>query len=103
MVRYEISLQMQMMEICIFSHRDCTVNIFMYRKDLFEKAGIKDTPTTWKEFEEDCQKLADIGEIPVIIGGSDAWQIMRYLSFSPWRVTGPEFIHGISGWNRLFC
>ena len=35
---------------------------------------------SWKEFEEDCQKLADIGEIPVIIGGSDVWQIMRYLS-----------------------
>ena len=52
---------MQMMVICIFSHRDYTVNIFMYRKDLFEKAGIKETPTTWKEFEEDCQKLADIG------------------------------------------
>ena len=53
-----------------------------------KKPVLKETPTTWEEFEEDCQKIADIGEIPVIIGGSDAWQIMRYLSFSPWRVTG---------------
>ena len=75
---------------------------FMYRKDLFEKAGIKDTPTTWKEFEEDCQKIADIGEIPVIIGGSEAWQIMRYLSFSPWRVTGPEFIQGYQAGTESF-
>ena len=75
---------------------------FMYRKDLFEKAGIKETPTTWKEFEEDCQKLADIGEIPVIIGGSDVWQIMRYLSFSPWRVTGPEFITGYQAGTDSF-
>ena len=35
----------------------CIRDSFMYRKDLFEKAGIKETPTTWKEFEEDCQKL----------------------------------------------
>lgn len=76
---------------------------FMYRKDLFEKAGIKETPTTWKEFEEDCQKLADIGEIPVIIGGSDVWQIMRYLSFSPWRVTGPEFITGYQAGTDSFA
>ena len=41
MVRSEISLQMQMMVICIFSHRDYIVNIFMYRKISFEKAGIK--------------------------------------------------------------
>ena len=75
---------------------------FMYRKDIFEKAGIKDTPTTWKEFEEDCQKIADIGEIPVIIGGSEAWQIMRYLSFSPWRVTGPEFIQGYQAGTDSF-
>ena len=48
---------------------------FMYRKDIFEKAGITDAPTTWEEFEEDCQKIADQGEIPVIVGGSDAWQL----------------------------
>ena len=29
---------------------------FMYRKDIFEKAGIKDAPTTWEEFEEELQK-----------------------------------------------
>ena len=75
---------------------------FMYRKDIFEKAGIKDAPTTWEEFEEDCQKIADQGEIPVIVGGSDAWQLMRYLSFSPWRVTGPEFIEGYQAGTDSF-
>ena len=74
----------------------------MYRKDIFEKAGIKDAPTTWEEFEEDCQKIADQGEIPVIVGGSDAWQLMRYLSFSPWRVTGPEFIEGYQAGTDSF-
>ena len=65
---------------------------FMYRTDLFEQAGISEAPATWEEFEAACEKLAAIGEIPVIVGGSDAWQLMRYLSFSPWRVTGPDFI-----------
>ena len=74
----------------------------MYRKDIFEDAGITEAPTTWKEFEEDCQKIADMGEIPVIVGGSDAWQLMRYLSFSPWRVTGPEFIQGYQAGTDSF-
>ena len=55
-----------------------------------------------KKFEEDCQKIADQGEIPVIVGGSDAWQLMRYLSFSPWRVTGPEFIQGYQAGTDSF-
>ena len=55
-----------------------------------------------KNLKKIARKLQIQGEIPVIVGGSDAWQLMRYLSFSPWRVTGPEFIHGLSGWNRFF-
>lgn len=75
---------------------------FYYRKDLFEKAGITDVPTTWGEFEDACQKLSDIGEVPVIVGGKDNWQIMRYLSFSPWRVTGPDFIMGYQAGTEKF-
>lgn len=75
---------------------------FYYRKDIFEQAGITETPTTWDEFLEDCQKIADIGEIPVIVGGKDNWQIMRYLSFAPWRVTGPEFIMGYQAGTESF-
>ena len=73
---------------------------FMYRK-IFLKKQESQMLYNLGEFEEDCQKIADQGEIPVIVGGSDAWQLMRYLSFSPWRVTGPEFIQGISGRNRF--
>ena len=38
----------------------------------------------------------------VNVGGSDAWQLMRYLSFSPWRVTGPEFIEGYQAGTDSF-
>lgn len=65
---------------------------FMYRTDIFEQAGVTKAPETWAEFEDACQKIAATGEIPVIVGGSDAWQLMRYLSFSPWRATGSDFI-----------
>jgi raffinose/stachyose/melibiose transport system substrate-binding protein len=75
---------------------------FYYRKDLFQKAGITDTPTNWTEFEDDCQKLLGSGEIPVIVGGKDNWQLMRYLSFAPWRVTGPEFIMGYQNGTEKF-
>lgn len=75
---------------------------FLYRKDLFEQAGISETPTTWDEFLEGCGKIADLGEIPVIVGGKDNWQIMRYLSFAPWRVTGPEFIMGYQAGTETF-
>ncbi len=76
---------------------------FLYRKDIFEQAGISETPTTWEEFLEDCGKIADLGEIPVIVGGKDNWQIMRYLSFAPWRVTGPEFIMGYQAGTETFA
>ena len=34
--------------------------------------------------------------------GSDAWQLMRSLSFSPWRVTGSEFIQGYQAGTDSF-
>lgn len=75
---------------------------FVYRKDIFEQAGITEVPATWDEFLEDCRKISEIGEIPVIVGGKDNWQIMRYLSFAPWRVTGPEFIMGYQAGEETF-
>lgn len=32
---------------------------FFYNKDLFAKAGVKETPKTWSEFMKDCKKLKD--------------------------------------------
>lgn len=75
---------------------------FMYRKDIFEKAGIEETPETWEEFKTACEKIAEQGEIPVIVGGSDAWQLMRYLSFAPWTVTGSDFITGYQEGTETF-
>ncbi len=75
---------------------------FMYRKDLFEAAGIENPPATWKEFEAACEKLSGIGEIPVLVAGSENWCLMRYLSFPSWRVTGPEFIMNYNAGDEKF-
>ena len=39
--------------------------VTLYNKDLFDKAGITDTPKTWEEFLTACEKLKAIG-IPAI-------------------------------------
>lgn len=66
---------------------------FMYRKDKFEEYGLE-APKTWDEFVQVCAALKEKGETPVIVGGAENWQIMRYLSFMPWRVTHDGFIMG---------
>lgn len=64
---------------------------FFYRTDIFAKYGLE-PPTTWQEFIDVCQVLLDNGEVPVVVGGKDNWQLTRYLSFIPWRVTHDDFI-----------
>lgn len=39
--------------------------VWMYNKDLFDKAGIKQVPTTWDEFLVVCEKLKAIGVTPI--------------------------------------
>lgn len=64
---------------------------FFYRTDIFEKYGLT-APTTWQEFLDVCEVLKENGEVPVVVGGKDNWQLTRYLSFIPWRVTHDDFI-----------
>ncbi|MEU9579325.1 ABC transporter substrate-binding protein [Streptomyces chilikensis] len=44
-----------------------------YSKELFEKAGIKSTPTTMDELEDAIAKLKKIGVAPIAVGAKDAW------------------------------
>ena len=43
-----------------------------YDKAKFEKAGITETPTTWAEFLDVCQKLVDAGFQPLALDGTYA-------------------------------
>ena len=38
-----------------------SARMLAYNTDLFEKAGIKNPPTTWKELEEDAQAISNLG------------------------------------------
>lgn len=44
-----------------------------YNRDLFAKAGIESTPTTWDEFLTAVQKLKDAGITPIALGEKDKW------------------------------
>ena len=59
---------------------------FLYRKDIFEKYSL-DVPKTWDDFLDVCKTLKEKEEIPLIVAGKENWQLMRYLSFAPWRMT----------------
>jgi raffinose/stachyose/melibiose transport system substrate-binding protein len=44
-----------------------------YSQDLFEQAGITETPTTMDEFNDAVEKLKASGVAPVALGAQDAW------------------------------
>jgi multiple sugar transport system substrate-binding protein len=64
---------------------------FYYRKDLFEKAGITETPTTWEEFKEVGAKLNAAGITPVTIGTKNLWPTAGWFDFLNLRINGVDF------------
>ena len=51
---------------------------FFYNKDLFDKAGIKETPATWEDFLAACQKLKDAGITPMTMDDAYATSVIGY-------------------------
>ncbi|MBB3396196.1 extracellular solute-binding protein [Rhizobium sp. BK060] len=51
-----------------------TTPVFVYRKDLFEKAGITKVPETWDEYRDAAQKLHsdEVAGNVLMLGGQDA-------------------------------
>ena len=56
----------------------CNTEYFFYNKDLFEQAGITETPKTFDELLEDCKILQDADILPITMGGD--WPILRYFA-----------------------
>lgn len=66
---------------------------FFYNKDLFAQAGVTETPATWTEFMEVCEKLGDAG-IPAVTC-DDAYMTLipnNYLA----RLVGTDAIKAMS-------
>jgi multiple sugar transport system substrate-binding protein len=64
---------------------------FYYRKDLFDKAGITETPKTWDELLAVGAKLKAAGITPVTIGTKDLWPTAGWFDFLNMRINGGEF------------
>jgi multiple sugar transport system substrate-binding protein len=64
---------------------------FYYRKDLFEKAGIKNPPNTWVEFMDTISKLKTSSVTPITIGIKDGWPAAAWFDFLDMRINGYKF------------
>ncbi|EIM93658.1 extracellular solute-binding protein [Paraburkholderia hospita] len=62
-----------------------------YRRDLFEKAGIKGEPKTWEEFLDACKKLKAAGITPIAVGGRDSWTLAAWFDYIDLRLNGYAF------------
>lgn len=46
-----------------------------YNKEMLESVGVTEFPRDWESFLELCQKLADAGITPIVMGDKDPWVI----------------------------
>ena len=63
---------------------------FWYNKELFAKANITTTPTTWEELLADVGKLKTAGVTPIALGAGDKWPAMFYWAYLATRIGGKE-------------
>ncbi|WP_213308058.1 ABC transporter substrate-binding protein [Paraburkholderia sacchari] len=64
---------------------------FFYRKDLFQKAGIKAEPKTWNEFLDACKKLKASGVQPIAVAARDSWTLAAWFDYLDLRINGNAF------------
>ena len=64
---------------------------FYYRKDLFEKAGVKTVPATWEQFLAAVDALNAQQIIPVTLGTKQAWPAAAWFDFLNMRLNGYAF------------
>lgn len=57
-----------------------------YNKDMFDQAGITDTPSTWEQFLDACDKLQKAGFQPIVMGDKD----MYVLQFGLYQLAANE-------------
>lgn len=76
---------------------------FHYRKDLFEKAGVK-VPATMAELEASCDRFKAMDITCLATGGTFGWHQMRVFDFFLEHTAGPELhdqlLAGKASWDR---
>ncbi|MBO4210056.1 extracellular solute-binding protein [Micromonospora echinofusca] len=61
---------------------------FWYNKDLFAKAGITTTPTTWAGVLDVVRKLKAAGTVPIALAGKEKWPAHFYWAYLAMRIGG---------------
>ena len=74
---------------------------FWYNKDLFEQAGITETPTTWTGLLETVQTLKDAGITPIAVGAGDKWPAHFWYSYLMVRLGGADVMNQIAADNNF--
>lgn len=67
------------------------MEFFWYNKALYKKAGLS-VPKTLDDIVSSCKPLRDAGVIPISVDGQDGWPLLRYMSYEPFRLAGPEYV-----------
>lgn len=61
-----------------------------YSQDLFDEAGIEETPATIDELEDAVEALKATDVAPIALGGKDAWPAAHWYYFFALRACSPE-------------
>ena len=81
---------------------DSWASFFFYNKEVFDKAGIKETPTTWDELVEDMKKIKKIGVEPMTAQSEDAGRLCLGLFASNEASKDPEVEAGLADGSKKF-
>ena len=68
-----------------------------YRKDVFEKAGVKSPPKNWADFVDACRKIKASGVEPIVIGSKDLWPTAGWFDYIDMRLNGLPFHMDLMG------
>ena len=62
-----------------------------FRRDLLERAGVKQAPPTWSDLIETCRALKSDGTEPFAIGSKDLWPTAAWFDYLNLRTNGHAF------------
>jgi multiple sugar transport system substrate-binding protein len=62
-----------------------------FRRDLLDRAGIREVPATWAELIEVCRSLKAEGIEPFAIGSKDLWPTAAWFDYLDLRINGHAF------------
>ncbi|WP_310828792.1 extracellular solute-binding protein [Paenibacillus pedocola] len=79
------------------------IEVVYYNKELFDQAGIKNTPTTFEELLQDVKILKDKGITPMAIGEKDSWTgSFLFMNILLRTNGGPGFLQDVLDGKKTF-